>query len=218
MNCNCCFNKGKKSYLYNIDDLLDCNVQYNFYLIPCDIINKFKEFKIYDFLSNEFIDNIKNFLMYKWKNIINTIKSFFRNRDFITYNLEILQNDIFNLLISYWTDLYEDIIKYYNIINPNIFQENRGNITIHSVNDEPERTQINNTFDFMKTNIQSQDATDFKEKSLNLGDTWLKLIENKNYLFAELQNDLIIILKNKLNIYIPQIHGFICERIVNNDK
>lgn len=216
MSC-CCNNKCKDYQIYNINDLIDCNYFVNLYMIPQYFFDEYKKLNIFNFFNQEELKNCFEYINIQWKMLLNIIKTFFRTRKYITSDFKRVQCDIFNLINYTFSNYFTDIIFYLKSLNPENYQDKDNSVSIYTVNDEPERTNIKNTSDFMKKNIRNQSATDSKSNKIKLSDAFNNILEKEN-IFNKLSADIIFIIKNNLQVYQDFIYGFVCVKEIEKEK
>lgn len=197
----CCSKICIKQYRICLKDIF--NNEFNFYTIPQEISEIYKDIKIINFVNEEELKNIVNYISYRWENEIKKLISYFANF-YYTYDPDYLTSRIYNFVYSLWDDSFIDIFLEFKILDPNLFVDKISDVTINSSSEEDNRRPIRSVHDFRKENVKTQDSTATRNKKSNIGDSYLKIIENRNSalgnLFDSIWSYIDSILKRKENL------------------
>lgn len=209
MGCNSCCG-GNCTFLtkYKIEELFDCNIQ-NWEAIPTEILINIKDCKLYNFLSEEEIENAFNYIDLYWCYFIKRIPIYFRNY-YVTENLKKLQEYMYIALTSYLNENIIKLIYYIQSLNYKNHKNQTNREGIFSVNDEPERQNISGTDDFMKTNISRQTATNEKNNTTNPNLVFNEIMNRENFLESFFY-DVADLIKGIIRNFTPQLNGTTCS-------
>lgn len=209
----CCCNKNCSKYtIYDINDILNCKSIVNFIAILPDTIDDIKKTGILDFIDEVKFKKISNYICLYWKSNISIIKALFRNRYFITSNVEIVICDIYNLFKNYLLQEIQKLFMYADSLDYTNNSENTERESIYTINDEPERTEISGTDDFMKKNIKYQTATNDKDKKSNKFKSITEAL-NVDSEFNKINGNFLMIINSYCIPYVKQHYGIVCTEI-----